>query len=100
MKILKALISDGSNMGECDAIEYEGGLWLVPQWLEAPFEGYKIPARIIRFDTLKHHKNKFLNFDFQLQHTIPQAVLDGQTSAGYEIREKPDIRFSIPKGVH
>lgn len=97
-KIFKTLIC-GDGFYSCDAIEYKGGFWLVPHWLEAPSEGYKIPTRIIRFDKHPYQKDSF-GADFLLNAPIPKAVLDGQTKDGYEVIDRPDLKFYIPEGIH
>jgi hypothetical protein len=56
MKILKALVIgvDDGGISKCDAIEFDGKLWLVPRWLDFPAQGLTKPARLVRFDTLLH----------------------------------------------
>ena len=41
-----------------DTIEHEGYLWLVPAWLDAPYQQMRKPARIIRLDKHKLHYRK------------------------------------------
>lgn len=105
MKILKSLVffdeGDG-NIYKVDTIEYEGGTWLVPGWLESPTLGYKIPERIVQIDCIRHQKTSGSSIaDFVLNSPISRAVFDGQkTSLEYVVVERPDIRIPIPKGLH
>jgi hypothetical protein len=32
------MIADSGALSECDAIKYQGRLWLVPTWLDSPIE--------------------------------------------------------------
>jgi hypothetical protein len=94
-----------TKIHQIDTIEYEGGLWLVPEWLEAPTEGWKKPARIVRMDSLPHSPMPdTYPADFLLNGPIPKAVLDGQIPRGkealYDVIEGPDIKFDIPSGIH
>jgi len=39
--------ADDGELLEADTIEYEGKLWIVPEWLAGPTKGTEMPARII-----------------------------------------------------
>jgi hypothetical protein len=102
MKILKVVIpSDGGKIYKCDAIEHEGKLWLVPQWLAVPAKGVTKPRRIIRMDSLQHQRmsNPAYGMDYILNGYMPKDVLDGRATPEqarqYEIVELPEIE--IPK---
>ena len=91
----------GSGIFTCDTIEYEGGLWLVPHWIENLSEQYQSPTRIIRMDKLKHQKiSKNYPADYLLNEPMPQSILDGraQTAGGvsFEVVEAPNIRIPLP----
>jgi hypothetical protein len=103
MKILKALvigIEDGT-VSKCDAIEYEGKLWLVPRWLDIPAQGVTKPARLIRFDTLPHQKtpNSPHRVDFVLNSPIPKELFEihppKQAIAGFEFVELPEMSLPL-----
>lgn len=88
-----------------DTIEYQGGLWLVPEWSEAPSEGWKKPKRIIRIDKFRHEPMPGpYPADYLLHETVPKAVLDGNAASalviGFVVIEAPDISFEIPRGIH
>jgi hypothetical protein len=99
-------LAEKGSIYKCDAIEYEGKIWLVPQWRARPRAGWQTPERIICLDNLPHQKMPpGSNFgDFVLNGSIPTAVLEGRAQApeasGYEIVESPNIQVSIPKRVH
>jgi|SRR5271166_4034709 len=102
MKILKTgLGADEGGIFECDTIEYEGKVWLVPQWLDLPAKGVRKPRRIIRMDSLPHQKvtNSAYCLDYILNGYMPQAVLDGtappELAGQFEIVELPEIEISM-----
>lgn len=101
MRIMRFFIGDEmGNINYCDAIEYKSSLWLVPSWNELPLEGYKTPHRIIRADHLDRQDMVFQGCDGVLSGTVPKDVLAGQKVNEWEVVESPDIRFSIPAGIH
>ena len=104
IKVLKVGVgSGGGAIQECDAIKYDGKLWLVPQWLDEPGSGTTKPRRIIRIDSLPHEPmtNPAFGLDFILNGPLPKAVLDGvatpEQAAQYEIVELPEIEISMPQ---
>jgi hypothetical protein len=100
MKILKVLVGlDDGTIVKVDAIEYEGGLWLVPQWLDVPAQRVTKPARLIRMDVLQHQRMPpTYKADFVLNAGMPKALFDCsaplKSALGYEVRELPEI--SLP----
>ena len=94
----------GSEIFQCDTIDHEGLLWLVPEWLHNQEEGWMQPARIIQMSGLQYQETLGSPIgDYILNGPIPKAVFDGETAyAGvhkYRVIEQPDIR--IPTGgVH
>ena len=101
MKILKVFVSSGGEIGIVDAIEYQGGIWLVPEWLDHPDKPMTQPARIIRMDVLPHTQMTG-QADYALRGPIPKAVLDGETTSAagtqFDVVERPDI--SIRTDIH
>lgn len=91
-----------------DTIEFEGKLWLVPEWIEKPLEGWKSPKRIILLDALPHQKvppGSPIPADFVLGYPRSTAFLkNGQTptqpTTEAVVIKNPDIRIPIPKGIH
>lgn len=84
-----------------DTIEYEGKMWLVPEWLEAPSEGWKTPERIVCLDGFPHQKvESGVPADFVLNKPIPKDVLYGQIPKQSKYASlvimRPDIKVSIP----
>lgn len=94
MKIYKTMfvIEGESAFRSMDTIQYEGKMWLVPEWLD--IEKTK-PARIILLDVLPHQKTLFAVNDFALNDPIPKAVLNGKIPSKiankYIVVEKPHI---------
>ena len=100
IKVLKVGVgSGGGAVQECDAIKYDGKLWLVPQWLDEPGRGTTKPRRMIRIDSLPHQPmtNPAYGLDFILNGPLPKTVLDGvatpEQAAQYEIVELPEMKF-------
>jgi len=99
--ILKTMIVVESKILICDTIRYEDKLWLVPLWLENKVEGLKMPARIIRIDTLKYQKlpvGSGSRADFVLNDPLPKSLLNCHvqppTDFGYEFVDAPEIYVS------
>lgn len=104
MKAWKTQVrTDNGLMVNVDTIEYDGGLWLVPRWLEGPSPAMKKPARLIRMDTLPHQDigpiPGGLRRFYILQDSLPKAVLDvdcqlpGDT--GLDVLEVPNLSLRI-----
>jgi len=103
-KIFKTAVpSDNGTIHTVDTIEYEGKLWLVPQWLDKPKEGLSRPARIIRMDSLPHVTG-FGVHQFVLTNYMPKGVLDGEILSGlenqYEVVDLPEIVIRTGGGLH
>ena len=103
--MIKSVMLGNAQEGEllrCDAIEHEGALWLVPEWLQNPTEGWMTPVRIIRISGFRLQKLPPGNWigDYILNDPIPRDVLEGRTAAKsgvqFEVVERPDIQ--IPTG--
>ncbi len=102
MEILKTMMafSDGADgiIYKVDTIEYEGKIWLVPEWLDNAVGGWRIPARIILLDVLPHQKTPDGPVNFVLTYGIPKSVffhgqIPPQSKYSFVVRECPDIRF-------
>mgnify|MGYP001579347307 FL=1 len=88
---------DDGMIYKMDTIEYQGKMWLVPEWLDNALEGWRKPARIICLDALPHQKSSGGPADFVLNAGIPKSVCDGQIQTQpedlYIVIERPDIKF-------
>ena len=95
MKILKTLIqrADDGELLEADTIEYEGKLWIVPEWLAGPTKGTEMPARIICLDNLQTAKPGPRYWaDLVLSVPLSKDFLEGRAlMQGVAVIEKPDI---------
>jgi hypothetical protein len=99
-RIYKARVIFGREFCLCDAIEHEGKLWLVPKWLEKRSEGWRSPARIIRFDNLEHTASVGSpGRDYLVHDQLPSTLLvfDGRPAIApsIEVVEAPLIRFAL-----
>src|SRR4051812_13322582 len=53
-RLFRIAASDGTRIFGAQGVEFEGRLWIVPEWLEAPDEGWRTPERMICFDDIPH----------------------------------------------
>ena len=107
MSILKAiLLTDGpvATTLEVDVISHAEKLWLVPNWLEVPSAGYKIPERIVCLDRFEHQLPCRQGENIVVNATVPKAVLFDpirpEEADAAQIVLRPEIRFPIPRGIH
>ena len=107
MNIFKTImaISDDNDgiIYKVDTIEYQGKMWIVPEWFDNPTLGWRIPVRIILLDVLPHKKTPGGEADFVLNHGIPKSVFyEGhnppQPEDWFVVIERPDIRFPAVGG--
>lgn len=104
MRILKVLVGAGYGLHMADAIEYQGGVWLVSKWLKDEVTGRMKPERIIRIDTLKHQRSNFAGASIVLSQPLPEDVLSGaSTLVGgqqFDVIEAPEIEVQgAPAGT-
>ena len=102
MKIYKTAViisGDPSTRGsvyKMDTIEHEGQMWLVPEWIDIPGEGWSTPVRIIRLDGLAHQKSAHRDYDYFLNNPLPKSVFDGEipteVESEYVVIENPNIK--------
>jgi hypothetical protein len=73
------LYAEDGALAMCDAVEYEGKLWLVPEWTAFPSERIQKPVRIISLDglTLSPLASPYRG-DFALQNPMTKDVLAGR----------------------
>jgi hypothetical protein len=78
-------------------IEYEGKLWLVPEWLEGPTPGTRSPARIICLDGLPlATPAPEYRADLALARPLSRGVLEGRAiGLALDVRERPDIHLRV-----
>lgn len=101
IKQFKVAVAVENTVQTIDGLEFDGKLWLVSMWGDYPKEKISKPMRMIRFDLLEHSALQNPNpHHFVLTHPIPKAVLDGQSSDGYEILEGNQITFGFPFSPH
>jgi hypothetical protein len=104
MKILKTLVPFDDEICFVDTIEYEGGLWLVPEWIDdTPSKGYSMPVRIIRVPSLQP-AGKAVSADYVLANPLPKGVYEGnvpiELESVYVVIDRPDIVVESPKIYH
>ena len=82
LKKLTVFVAAGTKLFNGDAVEYQGKLWLVPRWNKMS-NGTVRPAIMIRFDNLKH-QGETMGRDYLINQPIPEAVLGGESTEGFE----------------
>jgi hypothetical protein len=111
MKILSVAFSieGDTRIMKGDALEHEGRLWLVVQWLGNPAEGPAKPRRLIELDQFQLQRfaqtTQFGNG--AVGHPIPKRLLDfpipSQLAGKFVVLEEPDLtvlRSEVQKTVH
>ena len=90
-------IEGDAALYQCSAIEHEGEVWLVPNWIPSPAEGYAIPERMIPLRRFRHQMFENRSGDLLINIPVPRAVIDGPLSpelkAQFGVREGPQLKF-------
>lgn len=107
MQVFKTLVAlEGTNrIVKVDTIRHDGRLWLVPEWIEVPSEGWSRPRRIVLLAEEAVEPTTTGGATFLLKTPMPKAVLDGLSRSGsageYVVVEEPEIRLLAGgKGPH
>lgn len=103
MNTLQALVilQSSGDIVQIDAIKHEGGIWLVPNWLDNIIEKTTSPQRIIRMDTLQHQAvEPGSEHQFVVNTPIPEYMFDDQLPDNidpqFEVVENPPLSFHNP----
>jgi len=104
MKLLKTLVPFDDGIYHVDTIEYEGELWLVPEWIDdTPAKGYSMPVRIIRVPGLQP-AGQSVSDDYVLANPLPKGVFEGNIPTElenvYVVIDRPEIVVESPKTYH
>lgn len=95
--ILIAMVAIGSGIHRVEAIEFEGELWLVPNWFEHPGEGWMQPARMVSLKAVRHHRVAANDFQIVVEVPLPADMMSPrratETAKKTEVRDTPPIRF-------
>jgi len=102
MKTYKVAFPDDEGyVNQCDAIEYEGEIWLVPEWLVHNGLGSLRPARLIRVRGHPIQKPDPTSDQMVLNYTLATDVLTGRARPAPEseivVIEAPDIELGNPE---
>lgn len=93
-------IADDLSWKICEAIEYQGALWLVTRWLENRDLGIAKPERIIQLAGLDLRRSPVPSADWVLSTPIPkicfQLESDQLTPAPFFSIPHPDITVQLP----
>jgi hypothetical protein len=102
--ILKIGVAVGASIFLFDGIEYEGKVWLVPEWLDSPDGQWCKPKRIICVTNLRHQDlrdRKVRSADLSVIEPMPKEILDGKIAelpnSKYIVVELPSFRIQKPK---
>lgn len=89
MRLIKATVLMTDGIYKFDAIENDGEIWLVPQWLDdTPSRGFSTPVRVVRGTLLPRSGTPDHPF---FRGPIPKDVFDGTATIGYEVRVLPNL---------
>jgi hypothetical protein len=98
----KAMVPSAQGLFECDALELDGVLWLVPEWLHNEAEGWMKPAWMIRLTgAIRYQPTPGGAFgDYIVNDPIPMVVFEGNATEAdgvlFEVVRDADIH--IPTG--
>lgn len=108
VKTFKVIIGfKNGELGHCEAVEYQGAVWLVPTWLPNYAEKYAMPERMIRLDQFRHDQfdppatgpGQFAGANFAVRDPLPKELFHGELTerlkAQYVVLEKPDAKFRV-----
>jgi len=103
LKRIMVMITDGRGIFPVPTVEYQGKLWLAPQWIVSDPPGYKMPAYIISLENLAIQDLRQMpnsQADYAVGEPIPRSVLEGRASPEeaikYPTAVRPPLRFQIP----
>lgn len=83
---------DDGSLLLCDTIEWQGKLWLVPEWLAGAEKGTERPARLIGLHGLPLQKaHPPYQADYMLSTPLSKDTLAGGRGQGLDVVEAPDI---------
>lgn len=86
-------------------VDFEGAIWLVPEWLAFQSQGYTKPERMIRLDRFQFQAfvppakgpGPFAGADFAIPGPLPKALFYGEIPQQLKdtpgVRIAPDIKF-------
>lgn len=82
-----------------DGIEYDGKLWLVPEWDDYPDDGVTRPSFMIRFDQVEHSAGVG-GAEYLVNGSLPAGLLSGCPAEGYELLRGDEIPFVLRIASH
>jgi hypothetical protein len=87
------VLRDDGELFVADAIDYEGKLWLVPEWIPGPEIRCERPTRLICLDDLQViEADSRYQADLELVRPLPKSFLDGrEVMEGVSVINRPDI---------
>ena len=93
------------NIIDMDTVEYEGRLWLVPDWIEYPGQGVMKPTRMIALAQLGYSEMpNFGRVKWAITHSPPKELFEGPVLSpivsSYEVLILPEVQFPIPPAHH
>ena len=103
MKIFKVAFSiEGDNkIMQGDAIEHQGLLWLVVQWLSNPTLGLAKPQRLLALEqfSLQRFPQTTQVGDAAVNNPIPKGLFEfpipSQIAGKFHVLEEPEITFPL-----
>jgi hypothetical protein len=83
-----------------DVIEFDGRLWLVPEWKDYRESGHTMPARMVSLENIPHSAHlQTKGTQVTVSFPLPWDVFDGSITSDddrtYVILEAPNIAMTI-----
>lgn len=105
MDVFRVLLfyPDSGQVYKCDAINYQEGIWLVPDWNTDQASGISKPERMIRIDGLVLCESTFPGCRLLLvPGQLPEGVLHGDINPRppIEVVKSPDIEIRFNDVAH
>lgn len=91
--------TDTGKLIQVDVIEWQGKVWLVPQWLVSLDQKTRRPRRIICLSNLQHQVPGPGKWGYVVNNTVPESLMgEGvpERVQGFFVVELPDIELPGP----
>lgn len=105
-KIYETMAIVDGRVAAIDTIEFQGGLWLVPMWLDQREQGWTSPEYIVRLDALAYDPVLAWPYrpNYWLNVPLPKDVYEGRAHSApgqrFEVVHRPSLRIDVPTGLH
>lgn len=104
-KLYKVIVMIDGVASAIAGVDFEGAIWLVPNWLPFQSEGYTKPTRMVRLDQFQSRRfvppatgpGPFAGADYAVSDPLPKELFVGeltpQLEKQYVVLDRPDVKF-------